>query len=446
MEIELAQVHRVMPSEHDATGLPAVDIGWEPWRFVLSSFAVDTLIWGSAFSWGTWQSWYTNHSPFSTSSPVTLSAIGTTQLALLYAEMICGIILCRRFPHLVRRGVWGSLTVYVAALVVASFAKNVATLIIFQGVVAGAAGGFVYTPIYAYLSEWFVERRALAGGCIFAGAGVGGFIFPLIINSLLSRVGFRWALRIFAMFSLIVCSVAIPGLKPRIPVQKPVQGSSQNTPIKWELLSDPSLLILTLTIFAQGFLYSPIITYLPSYLDSFTSPFDAGFVLSVLNAASVPGQILTGFLCDRIPYPTVMLASALACLIVIFTLLRVVDTVAKAFGFSLLIGLCGGGFTSTWFHGATDIAGKDSLQAGPIFGYLAVLRGLSAIVGPIVAGKLFPGGSPHTRGSTQWGKFGLGSFVVFIGAAAGVTAVCAGVLGWWRMRARGRGSGSGTSQ
>lgn len=124
------------------------------------------------------------------------------------------------------------------------------------------------------------------------------------------------------MFSLIVCSVAIPGLKPRIPVQKPVQGSSQNTPIKWELLSDPSLLILvsvhnfqvpfrlrseltfrwrsqTLTIFAQGFLYSPIITYLPSYLDSFTSPFDAGFVLSVLNAASVPGQILTGFLCDR---------------------------------------------------------------------------------------------------------------------------------------------------
>lgn len=62
MEIELAQVHRVMPSEHDATGLPAVDIGWEPWRFVLcesqdsqlqllltdlgvaASFAVDTLV------------------------------------------------------------------------------------------------------------------------------------------------------------------------------------------------------------------------------------------------------------------------------------------------------------------------------------------------------------------------------------------------------------------
>jgi hypothetical protein len=68
-------------------------------------------------------------------------------------------------------------------------------LILFQGVLAGSAGGFVYAPIYVYvrappsdsrstlahafktqLSEWFVARRALAGGTVFAGAGLGGYV------------------------------------------------------------------------------------------------------------------------------------------------------------------------------------------------------------------------------------------------------------------------------
>lgn len=64
-------------------------------------------------------------------------------------ELIGGILLCRRFPHLVRKGVWASLAVYVVALLVASFATNVATLLVFQGLIVGSAGGWMYTPVYA---------------------------------------------------------------------------------------------------------------------------------------------------------------------------------------------------------------------------------------------------------------------------------------------------------
>ncbi|KAL8281017.1 hypothetical protein RQP46_006696 [Phenoliferia psychrophenolica] len=408
------------PSESQrGVELPPVDRGWAPWRFVLSAFAVDTFVWGSAFTWGTFQSYYKTHAPFASSSAVTIGAVGTSQLAILYAMMFGGILLVRRFPHLVKQGVWISLAVNVLALVVASFAQNVATLIIFQGVLQGAAGGLTYAPIFAYLSEWFVERRALAGGTIFAGAGVGGFTFPLIINALLSRIGFRWTLRVFALMTLIVCGIAIPGLRPRLPIIKPVNGVSQQTPIKWALLWDPSLITLTLIVTLQGFLYSPIITYLPSYLSAFASPFSASLVLSVLNAASIPGQILTGAFCDRVPYTNVMLCSAVVCIAGIFGLLRVGDTLPKMFGFAILIGVFAGGVTSTWFRVCSDVAGKDSQQAGPIFGYLSIVRGVSAIVGPLIAGYLF---DPTSTKNANWGKYGLGNFVIFVGVMAVATA------------------------
>ena len=48
------------------------------------------------------------------------------------------------------------------------------SLMLLQGVGFGIGGGMLYMPIINLLSEWFVQRRGLAGGIIFAGSGVGG--------------------------------------------------------------------------------------------------------------------------------------------------------------------------------------------------------------------------------------------------------------------------------
>ncbi len=38
-------------------------------------------------------------------------------------------------------------------------------------------------PVIVLLSEWFVQRRGLAGGIIFAGSGIGGtFVFRVKDN------------------------------------------------------------------------------------------------------------------------------------------------------------------------------------------------------------------------------------------------------------------------
>ena len=76
-------------------------------------------------------------------------------------------------------------------------------LILLQGVVFGLSAGILYAPIVMWLSDWFVARRGLAGGIIFGGSGVGGFVFPLAMGYLLDSVGFRWTLRSFCLLTCV---------------------------------------------------------------------------------------------------------------------------------------------------------------------------------------------------------------------------------------------------
>jgi MFS family permease len=124
-----------------------------------------------------------------------------------------------------------------------------------QGVLYGVGGGLVYAPVLIWvslsstsrgcrllhavidlqLSEWFVQRRGLAWGIIFGGSGVGGTVFPIIINFLLGRVGgFRWTLRIWAAFIAVLGNVALYFSRPRLPVA-PVSrtGQAQVAPVNW---------------------------------------------------------------------------------------------------------------------------------------------------------------------------------------------------------------------
>jgi len=50
-------------------------------------------------------------------------------------------------------------------------------------------------PAVSLLSEWFVARRGLANGVVFAGTAIGGLIIPFLLEFLLSRYGAPITLR-----------------------------------------------------------------------------------------------------------------------------------------------------------------------------------------------------------------------------------------------------------
>lgn len=66
-----------------------------------------------------------------------------------------------------------------------------------------------------------MERRGLAAGIIFGGSGAGGAIFPLLINALLGRIGFRWTLRALALLFAAASAPAVYLCRPRLPITVP---------------------------------------------------------------------------------------------------------------------------------------------------------------------------------------------------------------------------------
>ena len=86
-----------------------------------------------------------------------------------------------------------------------------------------------FAPCMSFMSEWFVQRRGMANGIMFAGmlylydiisfvycdlfwqrnsgTAVGGSIFPLILPHLINRFGILVTLRIF---SFIVLGLMVP--------------------------------------------------------------------------------------------------------------------------------------------------------------------------------------------------------------------------------------------
>ena len=181
-------------SQRSQSALPPTDSGYQAWLCLFGCFMVNVLIWGFAFSFGVLQEYYSTHKPFA-SRPGGIAAIGTTASGLMYMLMPFYFSAFQRWPQLKRYSTWVSLPLAAAALIGASFAQKVSHLILCQGVLYALAGNALVTPTITYLDEWFVRRKGLAIGIMWAGDGTGGVIMPLLLEALLSRVGFRWVSR-----------------------------------------------------------------------------------------------------------------------------------------------------------------------------------------------------------------------------------------------------------
>ncbi len=108
------------------------------------------------------------------------------------------------------------LTLITISLVLASFSTQVTELVLTQGALYGIGGAFVYNPFIFYLDEWFIERKGLAFGILWAGTGISGTIIPVVMDWGLGTYGFRNTLRAWA--AVMVClplytALSLAGIK-----------------------------------------------------------------------------------------------------------------------------------------------------------------------------------------------------------------------------------------
>ncbi|KAI8986278.1 MFS general substrate transporter [Trametes punicea] len=404
--------------------LPPVDRGVKAWTFCMSSFVLEMMVWGFGYSYGIFQDYYTSHPPFDKASGVAISAVGTVSLAIQYGEVIFLSFMFGRYPDFLRIGMWSGLLLYFVALFCSSFATEVWQLILLQGVGVGIGGGLLYMPVIKLLSEWFSERRGLAGGIIFAGTGVGGFVFPFALNALLDRVGFRWALRIWAIGTSLFSAMALSCMRSRFPVPRYIAGQRRPRFIPPQLgfMRSPLFWAFAITNLLQGLSYFPVSLYIATFTRSISSQLTATVVLALFNSSAVVGQIVLGHLSDRFPYPVIMAVSALGSGLAAFFLWGFANAATFLYFFAVIFGGLSGGFSSTWPTAAVESAGEQPEYAGMALAGTAFFKGISAVIGPIISGLLLEAGKGSSMQS-GFGRLGYGAVEIFVGSCSLATVV-----------------------
>ncbi|EIW52382.1 MFS general substrate transporter [Trametes versicolor FP-101664 SS1] len=415
--------------------LPPIDRGIKAWTFCFSAFVLEMMVWGFSFSYGIFQDYYTSHPPFENSSSIAIAAVGTVALALQYGESIFLSFVYGRYPDFMRTGMWAGLLLYFISLFCSSFATEVWQLILLQGVGVGIGGGLLYMPVIQLIPEWFSERRGLAGGIIFAGTGLGGFVFPFVLNVLLDKVGLGWTLRIWAISTSLFSGIALLGMRNRLPVPKftALNRRPRFIPPHIGFVRNPLFWTFAITNMLQGLSYFPVSLYIATFTRNVANQLTATIVLALFNSSAVVGQIIMGHLSDRFPYPSIMVFSAVGSALSAFFLWGFADAAIFLYFFAVIFGGLSGGFSSTWPNAAVESVGGQVEYAGMSFAGTAFFKGISAVIGPVISGLLLQSGNGASLGG-GFGKFGYGAVEIFVGSCALATGAGSVAVAFARRR------------
>jgi MFS family permease len=128
----------------------------------------------------------------------------------------------------------------------------------------------------------------------------------------------------------------------------------------------------------------------------------------------------SGYLCDRFSYTKIMLGIGITGTLASLLLFGLAKNLAMVLLFTLIFGWAAGSFCATWPASATDIARLRNMQSADVMISYTIMRGIAAIVGPLVAAKLY---RPDLKADAAvFGSFGFRSLTIFVGIMMSLVA------------------------
>jgi MFS family permease len=178
----------------------------------------------------------------------------------------------------------------------ASLGTEYYQILLAQGICSPIGISCLFTPATYCTLTWFHRRRGLAMGIISAGSSLGGVIFPIMIDHLITDVGFAWAIRIAAFLILAMLIFGNLTVRSRIrPYPKGLQLVDYVKPLRERvyLLTSIGSFLFYLGMFLP-------IDYIQVQATAYGMGLDLGnYLIPILNAASLFGRIFPGWLGDR---------------------------------------------------------------------------------------------------------------------------------------------------
>ncbi|KAK4143576.1 MFS general substrate transporter [Dichotomopilus funicola] len=434
---------------------------------LLSAFTTIALTIGYNQCYGVFQEYYLSPrqdvlvpspalQPTSPLPTALLAFVGTLCYGLTWAGGILVNPVIARIEHgiwapttpssrLWRRRVLRSLTtrtitvsgVLVASLgfLLASFSRSIWQLLLTQGFLVGSGMSLLYFPLLAPAPEYFTNHRATAMGFILAGGGAGGLILSPVIRALLSSVGGRWTLRIYAIFSL---AAGLP-VAWAVPRSRFATGASENQPksgrpnthVSRALASRPTFLLSAVAAFLQAAGAQLPLSFIPSYTVTLGMSASTGAnLLAASSAVNAASRILTGYAGDRLGRQNTLVLTLLLAACSVFALWLSSAAAASSslwLAFIALYSFSAGGYYALFPALVADVFGIRQYAA--VNAFILFVRGLGTMFGSPVGGQLL--------GDSQEGARAYASIAYWDGALLMCATVCCVGVRWADAKGKG---------
>lgn len=178
-------------------------------------------------------------------------------------------------------------------LMMTSLSTKYYQIFLSQSVCSPIGAGLLFYPAISAVSTWFFKKRAFALGITTAGSSLGGVVFPIMVERLVSKVGFGWAMRCCAFLIFFLSVIAFLTVKSRIPPSpKPFRVMDFVDPL-FEL---PYLLTGIASFLYYFGMFIPFAYIVLSGTAHGMPQHLAGYLVPILNAARLVGYVRLGFI------------------------------------------------------------------------------------------------------------------------------------------------------
>ncbi|KAF3988394.1 hypothetical protein FT663_00829 [Candidozyma haemuli var. vulneris] len=286
--------------DHPVDGLFAI------WQAVLTMLLVFST-WGANAAFGVFLNYYMSNSSFPGADNYDFALIGgiVVFLAQALAPVCCFFTsMFGQTPVLLT-----GLVCQTAGYMLASFCTKLWQIYLCQGVLVGTSFSLIFIPGTMILPTWFSKRKSTAMGICVSGAGLGGLVFSLSLNKLISQTGDqRWPLRMVGFVTLGTTIFSMCFMRQRNKKTIDINTSK----ITWERCKAILKVVFNIELFKSlhfvvlGCWFGLCLLGYVICLYSF-SPYassvglthdQANNLLAILNAAQVVGRPCVGNLAD----------------------------------------------------------------------------------------------------------------------------------------------------
>ncbi|EJC98140.1 MFS general substrate transporter [Fomitiporia mediterranea MF3/22] len=420
--------------QRNVSELAPTDGGYKAWSFLAASFVVEAVVWAFPTSFGVLLSAYLHDAKLASQSKASeiLPLVGTFSSGIMYCSGSTFIYpFLHRYPKQRRTCVYAGLLLCFASLFGASYATKVRDLLILQGLLYAIGGSLLYAPCISYMSEWFVRKRGLANGIMFAGTAVGGLFLPLIMPLLVNSYGPSKTLRILSVAVLVLILPGTPFLRPRLPETR-VYGPGSRSEAgdegfrKWML--NPSFMLCVLANMLQGFAYFLPILWLPTFASELRlSDTQSSVAVALLNGASVLSRVGMGTLADSVNPWVIALITTFLTSFATFVLWGILSSsFAGVLAFGITYGALAGGWSSLFTGFIQPIAKENPALTTTLFGVFLLTRGIGNILSTPISTALSDISAMSAATGESVGNGRYAKMIVYVGtcfAGAGVIAV-----------------------